>query len=274
MQLSEKIQQIMKILKKNFLKVFLIFFFMGYMIFLTSYEWYPTKADLVQPTALLKETSWNNRKVTILSWDYSESQKMMEIKLDISSSALDDISTYNFKVMERNDGYQKVEKVVEQDDYVVLRITDLKKNWSEISLKMSLPDGVDLQERKLSDTELKMYTNSQDVNKVNFITDKSDQEYIIERLNDRIQEYATQIDNLQQEIESYNQTIQGIENNISGMQEKEKYQTDEQIKDTEKIIASAKSDINSLQSEITSDNNKIIEYNKRITKAQEEMSSY
>ena len=80
--------------KNKKLLLFIIIFIGGYFFFFTSNLWYPDDSNSVKATAIFSPKNWNSRDITLLSWDYSESQQMMEVKIEINNTALDGTDQY------------------------------------------------------------------------------------------------------------------------------------------------------------------------------------
>lgn len=255
--------------KNKVIVLFIIIFIFGYFIFFSSSIWYPDNGNLVSATKISSEKTWNDRRVTLLAWDYSENQRMMEIKLEILNTTLDGMNTYTYEALERNGGYLDVKPVLETDDYIVLRIYAIDKNWDEISLRLKMPE-------EISDTQdaLKLYTNSESVHRVASIEDLTAAEYQLARIDSHIKIYQADINELEATIEELTNTKLSQERDIAELKEKELYQTEEQIAESEQLISSAQAIIQNTETEISEAENKIAEYEERIKKANEEKKIY
>lgn len=174
--------------------------------------------------------------------------------------------------MERNKGYLEVKPVLETSDFVVLRITNLKRNWKEVSLRIKMPEKA--QNKTNTQEELRLYTTKKSVHKIKSIPDLTSEEYQIDRINMRIAMYQDEIDKLNLSIDDLEKDKLAQERDISVLKDKEKYQTDQQKKETAQILSSAETSVKNLENEIAEHKATIEEYNQRIKKSKEELSSY
>lgn len=69
-----------------FFYIFIFFFIGGYALFFSSRGWMSTQSLAKKQTELHKEVEWENRKVRIIRWEYSEEQHLMEVELDITNT--------------------------------------------------------------------------------------------------------------------------------------------------------------------------------------------
>lgn len=258
--------------KNIFLLVFILIYVIGYFLFFTSNIWYPSSDNLVAATTIGSVKNWNNRDITLLSWTYSEKQHLMEVQIEILNRSLDGNNQYSFEVLDRDHGYLAVTPVVVSDDFVVLHIDGIHRNWSELSLRIKLSND---ESASASDSsELKLYTNSNAIAAVDQIEDKTFSQYQIERCELHIDEYNKKIDELKTLISDHKLNISSQESDIADLQEQEQFQTQEQINETENIISSAKNNINSLNQEITAAEKQIDEFSNRIEKLMKQIESY
>ena len=261
--------------KNRFLTIFIIVFIAGYFLFFSSKVWYPDSGNLVAATKPGTTKTWNDRNVTLLSWDYAEDERMMEVQLEIVNTMLDGIDRYEYEVLDRDNGYLTVEKVLESDDFVVLHIVNVESDWKELSLRMQFPDEQAVEHTQIDySSECKMYANSKSITKVEQIPVLTAKEYQIARYQKHIDTYETQIASLKSTIKEKQEQITAGEADILKLQEQEYYQTEEQKADTEQIIENARSTIKSLQTEITSAESEISELQERINNTEELIKSY
>ena len=151
----------MKHKKSIFFPTFIVIFIVGYAFFLTSKLWYPNGDDLVTATKLNTEKFFNGRTVKVMRWDYSKSQGLCEVELDISNQQYDGIDTYDYEAILPSGKELDIKNIIEKPDFVVLHIT-VPKNWQEISLRLRLPEKA----RTSDSTTLKLYGTIQSVSEI------------------------------------------------------------------------------------------------------------
>ena len=258
--------------KNSFLIFFLIAFVGGYFFFFSSSVWYPQNKDLVKATQLNKIETWNDRDISLLCWNYSPDQHMMEIQIEIVNRSLDGINNYQYGAIERKSGQVDVSSVLEKNDFVVLRITDIRPNWKEFSLRISLPDNAESD--STSKSELKLYTNIKEISLVDHIEDKTESEYQIARYEQHISNYENIVEELRKQKEELELDIVSHRDEIQEWEEQKKFQTAEQIEETDQIIGNANTSISKKESEILAIDQQIEENQERIKKAEEQISSF
>lgn len=258
--------------KNKIFLIFIILFVGGYFLFFTSNLWYPDSGKMVKETPIFSPKEWNHRNITLLSWDYSETQQMMEIQLEINNTALDGIDKYTYTALERNSGYLNVVPIMETADYVVLHINNLKKNWREVSLRIGIPE--ENSKKVETKNELKLYTNKDSVHTVSSISNRTENEYQTDRINSRITMYQNKIYSLNNSIDALETEKLAHERDISALKDKSKYQTDQQKEESAQILSAAESSIQNLKIEIEKYEAEILEYTQRIQKAKEELTVY
>lgn len=249
-----------------FLQMFIFIFCAGYFLFFTSKAWYPDKSNLVKPTEIGKTNEWNGEEITVLSWTYSEAQKLMEIQMNIDSKELTDTVQLEFKALDKKQGYFPVEELMKKDNLYVLRIP-VKKGWKEVSLR--------IQEKGDNSVEpYKVFTNNEKVTEVAKIQDLTENEYLVARIQSRIEKYEKDIYDLETENKKFEKDILEINENIADYRTKEQYQTAKEIQETENLIAQAESQINQINQSIAENTEMIQEYEERIRLAEEEKTKY
>lgn len=248
--------------------IFLIVFFGGYAFFFTSKLWVDQRGSAKTLTEVGTSFSLNKRDFTLLKWDYSEEQLMMEICLEIKNVAFDGYDTYRYEAVDSNGNVAKIEKVVETPDFVVLDISDLQKKWTEVSLRVSMMEDAD------EGGIIRMYTNVNDVERTDHIEAKSKSEYQIERLDILIKDYEKQIEEDKNSIEEENTYQETITAEIERLSGEIEHQTDEQVKETNELITTAQSKLAESKERVKRAESDITENEEKIQKAEELKEAY
>lgn len=201
----------------------------GYALFFTSNTWMPEKkAELV--TALGKGQSYQNRTFCVERWDYCEEAGVMEVELGVENDAYDGVNTYRYEAADRTGEELTVETVLEERDWIILQIRGLSEDFREVSLRISLPEdeGMD---------PLRLYTNVNEVNRVEALAVKDRQTYLINRLS--------------REIESCEKTRKKNEKKIGKLQKKNEEIQAEMERLTAELDWQTQSEQEDTQAEIT-----------------------
>ncbi len=251
--------------KLYFLSV--IFFFMaGYLFFFTSNYWMPVKSSATAYTALGREQSWNGKGITIIRWDYSERDRAMEVEIDIRNLAYDGQNQYQFKAQSRGGKQITVTTVIKDADWIILHLNDIPERWSEILLWMD--------QKEYSDQTagaLKLFTNINDVNRVDRIETKDWTGYRKQRFENQIVLYQDQIAGYQQEIAGSRNEIREIEAEITRLSGTKKYQTMDEQAQTDQSIETARKEIAKKEQEILDSQDEINQLTEKVILIQKQM---
>ena len=178
---------------------FVLVFFIVNMFFLTSKTWYTYSTNQYYRTKLGQsiETPFA-RNFSIVSWDYSLQQKLMEVQLEVEATEINGLNSYNYVCVDRKLNTYEVKKIIESDTYIVLHILNIPGNWTELSLQIYQDDV---------NKKCKLYTNCRDIDKVDYIESKTLEEYYIARIDVLIDNYQTKIKDIRNNIERENINI-------------------------------------------------------------------
>lgn len=235
---------------------------LGYLTFFTSRFWMPDNSSLVEATQLYERNTIDNYNIYLTKWVYSDSDAAMEIIVEIQTSALID-DGLTFSAVERNDGELDIYAVDESPEYMVLRITDLPENWQEISLHLQKNDG---------DNTLRLYTNINEVDKVENLPEKSKSEYLIDRLQGQIGYDDYQISLIQNEMTALETENTELQERIDEL-ERAVYPTEEEADEALEMVNQAQNNIQENTDSITSYQEEISEIEARTESIQEQINN-
>ena len=91
--------------------MFIFFFIGGYTIYFTSTFWMPDTGIAKRKTELHREIEWNKRVVSLLRWEYSEKQNLMEIEIEVTNKEFDKKNNYEFSVIYNNISSVRLDKL-------------------------------------------------------------------------------------------------------------------------------------------------------------------
>lgn len=255
-----------KIKKPKYLLFILFFFFFigGYLFFFTSMYWMPDNGTAKRLTKLHEVIEWNQRDLSLLRWEYSEEQQLMEVELEIINKEFDPDNEYEFSAIESSGQRMKVDVVLKEPDWIILQIKDIPKRFREISLHMEM-------EHDENKGVVRFYTNRNDVKRVSDIYEKTRKEYQVARLKETVNGYQLSIESLEDTIVEKQQSMDEITREIQRLEEKKAYQTEEELEQTELLIQDAQYDIATANDEIEQRVGEIEEYKARIEKVKEQI---
>lgn len=235
----------------------------GYLFFFSSKWWMPVGSDVSFYTKPGEIQDWNDREITLIRWDYCENDRSMEIELDIKNNSFDGINKYVASATDINEGFIDIAKVVEEPDWIIIKLSDVPKRWSEISLRLGMTED--------DDEPCKIYTNIVKVNHVEKLGKSDITGYRIQRFEIEIEHYEKEISENILEIEKKKKLNESITQEIQRLEADKKYETEQQIISTNEIISNARMQINANNGAIQEFEQKNMELTRRIEKIQEQI---
>lgn len=216
--------------KGNFMFLLILFLIAGgYAFFFTSTSWMPSGAAATLLTPLGEEQTWEERTFQIIRWEYSEVQQMMEIEMDIANQSFDGVNTYEYSAVDRTGDDLSVTAVIEEPDWAILQIQGISPSFGEISLRVAIPGKDEL-------NPLRLYTNVNDVKKVEKLTKKDRTGYRRGRFEQQIETYQKEIQKKEKRIQTLTLQNEQMQLEINRLQGDTAYQTEEQKEETESRV--------------------------------------
>lgn len=234
----------------------IVFFFVaGYIFFFSSTMWMPSNLAASLQTPLKENVQWGERTLQIRRWDYCETEQVMEVEIDMDNKSFDGKNHYQYSAINRNNDQLKVVKMIEDSDWIVLRIENVTDNFGEISLRMDMMGEPD-------DNTLKLYTNVNAVKRVKNLEKRDRKGYQLLRLQRDTESYQKEISTLEKKKKSLLEKNQRMQDEINHLQSEESYQTEEmKAEQTDKI--------NEIQSEISANQDEIQSYDLQLKEKRE-----
>lgn len=215
----------------------------GYAIFFASpYYMLDVSSAKVTPLNEINKLE-NTREVQLLSWIYSVDQKTMEIELQINNTSFDGRDTYDFVALFRPSNQDvEIVKVIEETNYVVVQLKNVPKKWKQISLRIFVSDN--------PNNQLRLYSNIEDIEKVDHIEVLSRIDYHLRRIQRNIQTLDIELKKLSEDIQLLQEKIINIKKANIKLEDDKKYQTIEEIERTNAQILENEKIIQDTQKEI------------------------
>lgn len=234
----------------------IVFFFVaGYIFFFSSTMWMPSNLAASLQTPLKENVQWGERTLQIRRWDYCETEQVMEVEIDMDNKSFDGKNHYQYSAINRNNDQLKVVKMIEDSDWIVLRIENVTDNFGEISLRMDMMGEPD-------DNTLKLYTNVNAVKRVKNLEKRDRKGYQLLRLQRDTESYQKEISTLEKKKKSLLEKNQRMQDEINHLQSEESYLTEEmKAEQTDKI--------NEIQSEISANQDEIQSYDLQLKEKRE-----
>ena len=187
---KEKLAQLHR--QKNFpIWCFLFLLISGYTLFLTSTVWYPENQDYVAPTKYYEQHQVGVYQISVTDWKYSKKDHAMQIIFEKQNREILDEKLY-FGAMERTGGELEVKAVLDEPDYLILRIENIPENWKEISLRVGNTEN--------EDSMKKFYTNVNRVEETKKLALKDEKGYLMDRLLAQKRQADQELEEIQKKI--------------------------------------------------------------------------
>ena len=252
--------------KSTILVLLLIVFFGGYTIFFTSPLFMPDNKTELRLTELNVANQLDSQhSFTIVRWQYSELQKRMEIEIDVNNTAYDGMKSYKYAVRSQPSARIKVNPIIENNSLLILQLDNISKNFDFISFQISLPDS--------SAEPLKLYTNKLDVEQVDRLDVKTEEEYNIDRLYRNIETYQKNIAQIRSEIGEIEKKINFVEQETKELLDSRQFKTESEIQEIDLRINTNNQVIEDENKNLDKLRQSILEYQNKITLIQEQIES-
>ncbi len=221
----------------------LALFIGGYFFFFSSNVWMPPAYEDITVTPLGSTLEQSSRRITLLSWTWDEETRKQEIMLDIKNASTDGVDAYRYEAKDINKGTLDIEVVCQAPDFVVLRLVDVPGRWTELSLRIMLPDeeAAEGEEEKLA--VIKMYTTKEAVARAGIGEKQSEAAYRSQACDIRIASINRQIDQTLAEIKESKETIANAKERIEQLKAEKAWQTESEQAETLSMITELQGDI-------------------------------
>ena len=206
-----------------------------------------------------------NRTVTLSLWDYSPSQKLMEVELLFENGSFDGVDAYIFEAaMRPGDKLVPVTAVIEESSFVVLHLTGIPDNFAEISLRLKVNDD------RFNEV-IRLYCNAADVRQAEKISEKTKKEYMTDRLYKSIALLESEITGHEAAVTELEAKIDNIRKTVEELEQNKKYLTASEIEKVNGTIESHHREIDRIGEEIEAHNAAAAEAEEKILKLRQQI---
>lgn len=248
------------------------FFFLSPRIFLPS-EDSLLYTDLRTPVVINSDHS-----VTIENWIYSKNEKQMQIILSFDNTAIDASEEYIFQAVSRNVVKEskevKYEVTYQSSSFVNVMLYNIPDDFNELALNVGyVADDDILTDESAQKGENKnaayttVYTNKYKVENADKIEPLSVVEMYINKLNDEIDGYESDIENLTQKISDAEESQKEILTKVDQLNKDKEYMTVNEVKKIDEQISAYETSYKSYTDKISGYEESIDEKNDDISTA-------
>ncbi len=238
----------------------LILLIAGYLFFLTSKLWLPDMKELISATPYFEKQLFDNYSIYLTKWEYAESQQKMEVIVEVETTDLLN-QPLECEAVERTVGALQTEIVLNDREFFVIQISDVPKNWKEISLHLKNAEG----------DFLGLYTNVDEIQRVEQIEKKDTVGYQAERIQGQIDYDTYRIEKKRDEITKLTAENRELKSGIEEMRAK-KYPTKEEADNVAVLIEKAEEKCISNENALKKKNKEIEELEDRTEELQKQLA--
>ncbi len=248
------------------------FFFLSPRIFL------PSEDSLLYTNLRTPVVINSDHSVTIENWIYSQKEKQMQIILSFDNTAIDASEEYIFQAVSRN--VVKESKEVEYEvtyqssSFVNVMLYNIPDDFNELALNVGyVADDDILIDESAKKGENKnaayttVYTNKYKVENADKIEPLSVVEMYINKLNDEIDGYESNIENLTQKISDAEESQKEILTKVDQLNKDKEYMTVNEVKKIDEQISAYETSYKSYTDKISGYEESIDEKNDDISTA-------
>ena len=248
------------------------FFFLSPRIFL------PSEDSLLYTNLRTPVVINSDHSVTIENWIYSQKEKQMQIILSFDNTAIDASEEYIFQAVSRN--VVKESKEVEYEvtyqssSFVNVMLYNIPDDFNELALNVGyVADDDILTDESAKKGENKnaayttVYTNKYKVENADKIEPLSVVEMYINKLNDEIDGYESDIENLTQKISDAEESQKEILTKVDQLNKDKEYMTVNEVKKIDEQISAYETSYKSYTDKISGYEESIDEKNDDISTA-------
>lgn len=210
---------------------FLCVLFAGYAFFFTSTFWMQDTGELAAATAYYTKVNCEDNALYLTQFAYSEKDQAMQVIVEIENKDVKD-KKLEYSAVERKKkslGNLEVKVLQENSSYSILRITDVKPNWREISFRV---------QEKGKDIQAKFYTNKNVIERVKSLPKMTDIQCQVLRSQKQIEYDDWQIAEKEKQVNTLQKENKEIEQRIISLEEST-YPTDEEAQKARDLVNKA-----------------------------------
>ena len=240
----------------------------GYLFFFTSNLTIPDKITSKEDTTKLNEVNeyMDGRSCQLLSATYDRDQETMEVIVHLTNNTYDGIDSY-YIAEKLNNGSTKnlvTREVLDDPLMTVIRISNLKPHYREMQL-MIAPKLTSIDKVKDSQTAF-ITLNKYNVTQESINLNKTKQDYLAERLQNVLESYQKEFNNLTRKDNDLEQQIENAKKQNEDLEKNKLYMSSKEIDNANNQIADNEQTINDLQQQRVTTRNQMLSYGKLIAK--------
>ena len=249
-------------------RVFLLVLIIGYLFFFTSNMTIPDKITSKEETTKINEVNeyMDGRSCQLLSATYDREQETMEVIVHLTNNTYDGVDSY-YIAEKLNNGSTKnlvTKEVLDDPLMTVIRISNLKPHYREMQLMLA-PKLTSI--NKVKDSQTAFITlNKYNVTQGTIDLNKTKQDYLAERLQNVLDSYQKEFNNLTRKDNDLEQQIENAAKQNEDLEKNKLYMSSKEIDNANSQIADNEQTIKDLQQQRTDTRNQMLSYSKLIAK--------
>jgi hypothetical protein len=208
-----------------------------YIVFFTSKLW--IHKPLSTETKVGQKVNYmQDRSVTLISSIYDKDKKTMEIVLAYENKSLDNVNDYHYAYTISEQRFSKpvFKEIYNKPLFSVIRIENLKKGYREV--KIFLAPKIVSRDKVKDNITASIVLNKKNVKNSSIDLNKTEKEYILDRLNSLYKYQEKKIADKESEIKKAKSEIKAIDEKKKTFEANKKYMSDSEIKNQKAEIDS------------------------------------
>lgn len=255
--------------KNSTFVLFIAFFISGYSLFFTSQSWFPSLGALKEYTPIDSTLTLDNREFTLKNWTWSESQKLMEIEIDVKNNNFDGVDQYLFSCRDQKYRSLAVEPVIKNKNLLVYHIS-VPEEFKALSFRLKIDKGINDPYGSM----IRFYANPNSLEKVDTIESLTANGYYANRLQRSITKYQQELSLYQNNIAELNDKIGSAKEEINNLTNTISLLNADEAQETRNRISQIEDNISDFTREISAIEEKVFNIQDKIQEANEKLEKY
>lgn len=211
-----------KLKKRNdvILKIFIAIFICGYLFFFTSNLFFPKVYKFDEINYVGQTIDAEDCVLTLDSFDYSKKERSFEIIFEVETLT---VGEEDWDIICRHgDKMYDAEVYCKPEGLLVVRVYGVDRRWTEVILTVTY-----------GTKSANLHMNDKEVHEVSEIQERTDHEYKVYALEQKIEGMKESIKRIETEVAERNKKINAAYEKMDQLESKKKYQTEQQQQETE-----------------------------------------
>lgn len=240
-----------KIRNDRMLKIFLVFFVVGYVFFFSSTYIFPKMYRNLDITDVGQTINMEDYIFTLDAWDYAEDDNTFEIILEVENLTLESKPKYDF-VCKKNDNVYNTKIYKRIGNKFIIRVYGISR-WADVSLNI-----------EAGNKSATIYMDDKSVNKIGSLKERTNEEYEVYIVESKIKGMEHHLKRLDAKKNELDKKMRLAYTKLDKLEKEKKFQTKEEKKVTDDNKSKLGTELGQLKQQLDDVMEEIKEYNNKI----------